>query len=100
MSLSAHTGLVHIPTVQAAMVLAENPTFGPLAAASARKSMPDIAMYASLKTWDPVAGKVVWESRKVSFSDHGGALQAHDSERRNGVDRGPPKREGVLAGHD
>jgi len=104
MSLSARTGLVYIPTVHAGMVLAESPVLGPrlpgrfetgvqmalsaqllapqslppamrpLAAASARKGMPDITMYASLKAWDPVAGKVVWEARNTSFADHGGVL--------------------------
>ena len=104
MSLSARTGLVYIPTVHAGMVLTESPALGPrlpgrfetgaqmalsaqlaapqslppamrpLAAASALKGMPDIAMYASLKAWDPVAGKVVWEARNVSFADHGGVL--------------------------
>ena len=104
MSLSARTGLVYIPTVHAGMVLAESPALGPrlpgrfetgvqmalsaqlaapqtlpaamrpLAAAAARQGMPDIAMHASLKAWDPVAGKVVWEFPGVSFADHGGVL--------------------------
>jgi quinohemoprotein ethanol dehydrogenase len=104
MSLSARTGLVYIPAVHAGMVLAESPPLGPrlpqrfetglqmalsaqlaapqslppamrpLADPAAREGLPDIAMYASLKAWDPLAGKVVWEARGVSFADHGGVL--------------------------
>ncbi|MFO1503947.1 MAG: PQQ-dependent dehydrogenase, methanol/ethanol family [Steroidobacteraceae bacterium] len=104
MSLSARTGLVYIPTVHAGMVLAESPPLGPrlpgrfetglqmalsaqlaapqtlqpsmraAAEPAALKGQPDISMYASLKAWDPVAGKVVWEARGVSFGDHGGVL--------------------------
>lgn len=104
MSLSARTGLVYIPTVHAGMVLAESPPLGPrlpgrfetglqmalsaqlavpeslppamraVAEPAALKGQPDIAMYASLKAWDPVTGKVVWEAARMPFGDHGGVL--------------------------
>jgi quinohemoprotein ethanol dehydrogenase len=104
MSLSARTGLVYIPTVHAGMVLAESPPLGPrlpgrfetglqmalsaqlaapqslppamraAAEPAALKGQPDIAMHASLKAWDPVAGKVVWEAARMPFGDHGGVL--------------------------
>jgi len=104
MSLSARTGLVYIPTVHAGMVLAEAPPLAPrlpgrfetglqmalsaqlaapqslppamraAAEPSALKGQPDIAMHASLKAWDPVAGKVVWEAARMPFGDHGGVL--------------------------
>ena len=99
-----NASLVYVPTIHAGMVLMDSPTFGPrlpgrfetgvqmslsaqlsapqtlppamrpLAETAARQGMPDIAMYASLKAWDPIAGKVVWEAGKVSFADHGGVL--------------------------
>jgi quinohemoprotein ethanol dehydrogenase len=31
-------------------------------------------MHASLKAWDPIAHKVVWEHKYASFMDHGGVL--------------------------
>ena len=104
MSLSARTGLVYIPAVHAGMVLMNNPTLRPrqpgrfetgvqmalsaqlqapesmppamrpLADPAARRGMPEATMYASLKAWDPVAGKVVWEGPRRAFSDHGGVL--------------------------
>jgi quinohemoprotein ethanol dehydrogenase len=104
MSLSARTGLVYIPSIHAGMVLMESPGLGPrlpgrfetglrmalsqqllapdslpepmrgLADPTARRGMPEVAMSASLKAWDPVARKVVWEFRNTSFGDHGGVL--------------------------
>jgi quinohemoprotein ethanol dehydrogenase len=104
MSYSARTGLVYIPTIHAGMVLAEAPPLSSrlpgrfetglqmalssqllvpqslppsmreLADPAARRGLPDVALSASLKAWDPVARKVVWEFRNSSFMDHGGAL--------------------------
>lgn len=104
MSLSARTGLVYIPTVHAGAVFidgAKDKTWlkgrmntriqiafsGQLAAPQTlpeamRKlatpeflqSMPDVAMSASLKAWDPVNKKVVWTHKNSSFMDHGGVL--------------------------
>jgi len=36
--------------------------------------VPSLEVHASLKAWDPVARKVVWEHRYPSFNDHGGVL--------------------------
>jgi quinohemoprotein ethanol dehydrogenase len=104
MSLSARTGLVYVPSIHAGTVLIEAPPLGArlparfetgvrmalsqqllapeslpesmrsLADPAARKGLPDVAMFASLKAWDPVARKVVWEFRNTSFGDHGGVL--------------------------
>jgi len=103
MSLSPRTGLVYIPSVHSGMVMAENPlpphkrerigtgvqvafsfqlaapqslppSMRKLADPAFLKTQPDIAMSASLKAWDPVSRKVVWEFKNSSFMDHGGVL--------------------------
>ncbi len=104
MSLSARTGLLYIPTVHAGMVLQDVPALaerlpgrfetGLRMALSAQllspaslpepmraladpqwlKTQPDVSMGASLKAWDPVARRVVWEFQNSSFMDHGGVL--------------------------
>jgi len=104
MSLSASTGLVYIPTVHAGAMFIDNAkdkSFLPgrintkvqvgfsaqllapqtlsepmrkLADPKFLKTMPDVAMTATLKAWDPVAQKVVWSFRNSSFMDHGGVL--------------------------
>jgi quinohemoprotein ethanol dehydrogenase len=104
MSLSPRTGLVYIPSVHSGMVLMEGPKGGAylpgrintgvqvgfsaqllapqslppamrkLADPAFLKTQPDVLMSASLKAWDPVNRKVVWEFRNSSFMDHGGVL--------------------------
>lgn len=103
MSLSARTGLVYIPAVHSGMMLASSPSrpraqaqmaggfqvgfvtgpinpamlppaFKPLADPAYLKTLPSLEVHASLKAWDPVARKVVWEHRYPSFNDHGGVL--------------------------
>jgi quinohemoprotein ethanol dehydrogenase len=103
MSLSAGTGLVYIPTIHSGMMLASTaarprapgqmaggfqasfitgpiaaealpPIFRPLADPAYLSTVPSLAVHASLKAWDPVARKVVWEHRYPSFNDHGGVL--------------------------
>lgn len=103
MSLSASTGLVYIPAIHSGMMLASTPArprapgqmaggfqasfiTGPIAAEALPpifrsladpeylKTVPSLEVHASLKAWDPVARKVVWEHRYPSFNDHGGVL--------------------------
>jgi quinohemoprotein ethanol dehydrogenase len=104
MSLSARTGLVYIPAANSGMALLQAPrtpylkerggsgvqiafatqllappatlppALRPVTAPSYLKKVPRLDMYASLKAWDPVARKVVWEHRYASFMDHGGVL--------------------------
>lgn len=103
MSLSAKTGLVYIPTTHSGMVLAASPprphvpersaggfqvgfitqpfrpeTLPPVFSAVADpeylKTLPSLDLHASLKAWDPVARKVVWEHRFPSDDDYGGVL--------------------------
>ena len=104
MSLSARTGLVYIPTVHSGMALVKAPptphlqersstgvqiafatqllappatlppALRPVAAPSYLKKVPSLDMHASLKAWDPVAHKVVWEHKYATFMDHGGVL--------------------------
>jgi quinohemoprotein ethanol dehydrogenase len=103
MSLSAKTGLVYIPALHSGMMVAPAPArpraraqsaggfqvgfitgpidagavapvFRPLANPDYLKTVPSLDVHASLKAWDPVARKVVWEHRYPSFNDHGGVL--------------------------
>ncbi|HEY6454994.1 MAG TPA: PQQ-dependent dehydrogenase, methanol/ethanol family [Steroidobacteraceae bacterium] len=104
MSLSARTGLVYIPTVHSGEALLAAPrtaylpdrintgvqiafatqllappetlpaALRPVTAPSYLKKVPSLDMHASLKAWDPIARKVVWEHRYPSFMDHGGVL--------------------------
>ena len=104
MSLSARTGLVYIPAVHSGMALVQAPpaphlqernstgvqiafatqllappetlplALRPVTAPSYLKKVPSINMYASLKAWDPIAHKVVWEHKYGTFMDHGGVL--------------------------
>jgi quinohemoprotein ethanol dehydrogenase len=104
MSLSQRTGLVYLPTVHVGMLVAGQPPSGahlpgrmntavavgfsgqlaapqslppvlrPLADPAFLKTQPPIEMSASIKAWDPVNRKVVWEMPATSFNDHGGVL--------------------------
>ncbi len=103
MSLSAKTGLVYLAAVHSGMVLAASPPkprapgqmgggfqvafitgpvtadalpppFKAVADPAYLARMPSLDVHASLKAWDPVAHKVVWEHRYASFNDHGGVL--------------------------
>jgi quinohemoprotein ethanol dehydrogenase len=104
MSLSAHTGLVYIPTVHSGMALLAAPpaphlqermaagvqiafatellappetlppSLRPVTAPSYLKKVPSLDMHSSLKAWDPIAHKVVWEHKYASFMDHSGVL--------------------------
>jgi quinohemoprotein ethanol dehydrogenase len=104
MSLSARTGLVYIPAVHSGMALVQAPStprlqehtytgvqiafatqllappetlppaLRPVTAPDYLKKVPSLDMHASLKAWDPVAHKVVWEHKYASFMDHGGVL--------------------------
>jgi quinohemoprotein ethanol dehydrogenase len=103
MSLSAKTGLVYLPAVHSGMMMAASqpkaraqgqmaggfqvgfvtgplnaaalpPAFKPLADPAYLAKVPSLEVHASLKAWDPVAHKVVWEHRYPSFNDHGGVL--------------------------
>ncbi|HTQ35542.1 MAG TPA: PQQ-dependent dehydrogenase, methanol/ethanol family [Steroidobacteraceae bacterium] len=103
MSLSASTGLVYLAAVHSGMMIAQTtpqargqgqmaggfqvgfitgpldaatlpPVFKPLASPAYLKTVPSLDMHASLKAWDPVAHKVVWEHKYPSFNDHGGVL--------------------------
>ena len=106
MSLSARTGLVYIPTVHSGMAVLQEPpkpylpersqvgaqilfttqllappqtlppAFRPVMAPRFLKTVPSLAMHASLKAWDPVAHKVVWEHQYTGFMDHGGVLSS------------------------
>ncbi|HEY4338842.1 MAG TPA: PQQ-dependent dehydrogenase, methanol/ethanol family [Steroidobacteraceae bacterium] len=104
MSLSARTGLVYIPTVHSGEALLASPrtpylpdrmntgvqiafatqllappetlppALRPVTTPSYLKKVPSLDMHASLKAWDPIGHKVVWEHRYPSFMDHGGVL--------------------------
>jgi len=103
MSLSASTGLVYLAAVHSGMLIAQSPptaraqggmaggfqvgfvtgpldpatlapVFKPLADPAYLKTVPSLDVHASLKAWDPVAHKVVWEHKYPSFNDHGGVL--------------------------
>ncbi len=103
MSRSARTGLVYIPAVHSGMgvVSAPLPAYRPERMAGGTqlafatqllvpgmlppalrsvttpaylKTVPSLDMHASLKAWDPVARKVLWEHKYASFMDHGGVL--------------------------
>ena len=105
MSLSARTGLVYIPTVHSGEALLAAPrtphlqernnigvqiafatqllapetlptALKPVTAPSYLKKVPSLDMHASLKAWDPIARKVVWEHKYASFMDHGGVLSS------------------------
>ena len=106
MSLSARTGLVYIPTVHSGEALLAAPrtphlqernnigvqvafatqllappetlppALRPVTAPSYLKKVPSLDMHASLKAWDPIARKVVWEYKYSSFMDHGGVLSS------------------------
>jgi quinohemoprotein ethanol dehydrogenase len=106
MSLSARTGLVYIPTVHSGEALLAAPrtphlqernnigvqvafatqllappetlppALRPVTAPSYLKKVPSLDMHASLKAWDPIARKVVWEYKYASFMDHGGVLSS------------------------
>src|SRR6185437_2318252 len=102
--LSARTGLVYIPTAHSGMALVQipetphlrermssgvqiafatqllvpaeklPPALRPVTAPSYLKKVPSLDMHGSLKAWDPIAHKVVWEHKYPSFMDHGGVL--------------------------
>jgi quinohemoprotein ethanol dehydrogenase len=103
MSLSASTGLVYTAAVHSGMLVAQSPpqprtpagmaggfqvgfvtgplnpamlapVFKPLADPAYLKTVPSLDVHASLKAWDPVTQKVVWEHKYPSFNDHGGVL--------------------------
>ena len=104
MSLSARTGLVYIPAVHSGMALVQvpptprlqermssgvqiafatqllappetlPPALRPVTSPSYLKTVPSLNMYGSLKAWDPIAHKVVWEHKYATFMDHGGVL--------------------------
>jgi quinohemoprotein ethanol dehydrogenase len=104
MSLSARTGLVYIPAVHTGMAVLQAPpsphlrermnsgvqiafanqltappetlppALRPVTSPSYLKTVPSLDMHASLKAWDPVAHKVVWEHKYAGFMDHGGVL--------------------------
>ena len=103
MSLSASTGLVYLAAVHSGMMIAASkplphgqgqmtggfqvafvtgpitaaalpPAFKPLADPAYLKTVPSLNVHATLKAWDPVAHKVVWEHDYPSFNDHGGVL--------------------------
>ncbi len=103
MSLSARTGLVYIPAVHSGMGIVPAPlpphqpermaggtqiafatqllvpgmlppALRPVATPAYLKTVPSLDMHASLKAWDPVAHKVVWEHKYPGFMDHGGVL--------------------------
>jgi quinohemoprotein ethanol dehydrogenase len=104
MSMSAKTGLVYIPAVHSGMALLPKaavvheqernnngvqiafatellqppeklpPALRPVTSPAYLKKVPSLDMHASLKAWDPIAHKVVWEHTYPSFMDHGGVL--------------------------
>jgi quinohemoprotein ethanol dehydrogenase len=104
MSLSARTGLVYIPAVHSGMALLANPLpphepersgtgvqvafatqllqppatlpprLRPVTSPAYLRKVPSLDMHGSLKAWDPVAHKVIWEHTYPSFMDHGGVL--------------------------
>jgi quinohemoprotein ethanol dehydrogenase len=106
MSLSARTGLVYIPTAHSGEALIASPptrhlqermntgvqiafatqllappetlppALRPVTAPSYLKTVPSLQMHASLKAWDPITHKVVWEHPYAGFMDHGGVLSS------------------------
>jgi quinohemoprotein ethanol dehydrogenase len=104
MSLSAKTGLVYIPAVHTGEALLGKPptphaqernatgvqlafatellqppeklppALRPVTNPAYLKKIPSLNMHASLKAWDPIAHRVVWEHTYASFMDHGGVL--------------------------
>src|SRR5690606_26679780 len=50
------------------------PIFKPVGHPAYLRTVPSLEVHASLKAWDPVARRVVWEHRYPSFNDHGGVL--------------------------
>ncbi len=77
LSFSARTGLVYIPSVDVGMTLKEPATLAPHLPQRFETGL-QMALApggsASLKAWDPVARRVVWEMPGSSFMDHGGVL--------------------------
>ena len=103
MSLSAKTGLVYIPTAHSGMGVVTTPlapyaqermaggqmiafatqllvpaalppALRPVSDPAYLKTVPSLDMHGSLKAWDPVARKVVWEHKYPTFMDHSGVL--------------------------
>ena len=103
MSLSAKTGLVYIPTAHSGMGVVTTPlmpyaqermsggqmiafatqllvpaalppALRPVSDPAYLKTVPSLDMHGSLKAWDPVAHKVVWEHKYPTFMDHSGVL--------------------------
>ncbi len=103
MSMSKKTGLVYIPSVHSGMAMMQAPEVphsqermasGVILAFATQllvpeaippalrsvtdpaylKTVPSLDMHTSLKAWDPVARKVVWEHKYPNFMDHGGVL--------------------------
>ncbi len=103
MSLSARTGLVYVPAAHSGMALLQTPSrphsqergslgvqiafasqllspatlppgLRPVASPSYLKKVPSLDMHASLKAWDPVAHKVIWEHKYANLMDHSGVL--------------------------
>jgi quinohemoprotein ethanol dehydrogenase len=103
MSLSAKTGLVYIPTAHSGMGMVTTPllpyaqermsggqmiafatqllvpaslppALRPVSDPAYLKTVPSLDMHGSLKAWDPVAHKVVWEHKYPTFMDHSGVL--------------------------
>ena len=103
MSLSARTGLVYIPTAHSGMGIVKAPlaphqqermsggtqiafatqllvpaslppALRPVSSPAYLKTVPSLDMHGSLKAWDPVAHKVVWEHKYPTFMDHSGVL--------------------------
>ena len=103
MSLSARTGLVYIPAAHSGMALLQTPSrphaqergslgvqiafasqllspatlppgLRPVSSPSYLKKVPSLDMHASLKAWDPVARRVVWEHKYSNLMDHSGVL--------------------------
>jgi len=108
MSLSARTNLVYIPTAHSGMALLQTPPrphaqergapgvmiafanqllapdtlpvgLRPVTTPTYLKKVPSLDMHSSLKAWDPVSHKVVWEHKYASFMDHGGVLSTGGS---------------------
>jgi quinohemoprotein ethanol dehydrogenase len=104
MSLSAKTGWVYIPAVHSGEALLGKPpqphaqernatgvqiafatellqppgklppALRPVTNPAYLKKVPSLNMHASLKAWDPLGHRVVWEHTYASFMDHGGVL--------------------------
>jgi quinohemoprotein ethanol dehydrogenase len=50
------------------------PALKPVTRPEYLKTVPSLDMHASLKAWDPIARKVVWEHKYAGFMDHAGVL--------------------------